>query len=122
MKDNVKQRLEQMYEIDTVLFFSIDVPKLTNIDKIAPPKKQFELDPTRQKKVETKKGGDKKKAEKPMTTAEWNSQTRISQLMSYQPDPQMMQELAPGVKIGKRVSLTVPNTPMKHQYSFSLTD
>ena len=34
----------------------------------------------------------------------------------------MMQDLAPNVKIGKRVSLTVPNTPMKHQYSFSITD
>ena len=65
-----------MYEIDTVLFFGIDVPKLTNIDKIAPPKKQFELD-TKQKKVEPKKS-TKKKDEKPMTTAEWNSQTRIS--------------------------------------------
>lgn len=66
-----------MYEIDTVLFFGIDVPKLTNIDKIAPPKKQFELDTTKQKKVEPKKS-TKKKDEKPMTTAEWNSQTRIS--------------------------------------------
>lgn len=43
MKQSLNHRVEQLYEIDGVLFTNQDVPKLTNIEKVTAIKREKSL-------------------------------------------------------------------------------
>lgn len=65
MKASMLKKLEQLFEIDTILFFAQDIPKLTGIDKVA--KKALE-EPKSPGKKKGKKGSKGTESEAFMTT------------------------------------------------------